>query len=196
MTNFTPFVLLGASGVVASSAVIAALVFFGVLILFSARYKRCPSNKIMVIFGRSSSKSSALCIHGGAKFIVPLLQDYAYLSLEPMQIEIPLRGALSMENIRVNVPSVFSIAIGTTPELMQNAAIRLLGMQRQAIAKQAEDVIFGQLRQVIASMKIDEINRDREAFLSNIQTSLEPELRKLGLVLINVNVTDITDESG
>ena len=196
MTDFTSFVLLGLSGVAASSAVVAALVFFGVLILFSARYKRCPSNKIMVIFGRSSSKSSALCIHGGAKFIVPLLQDYAYLSLEPMQIEIPLRGALSMENIRVNVPSVFSIAIGTTPELMQNAAIRLLGMQRQAIAKQAEDVIFGQLRQVIASMKIDEINRDREAFLSNIQTSLEPELRKLGLVLINVNVTDITDESG
>ena len=150
----------------------------------------------MVIFGRSASKSSALCIHGGAKFIVPLFQDYAFLSLEPMQIEIPLRGALSMENIRVNVPSVFSIAIGTTPELMQNAAIRLLGMPKQAIAKQAEDVIFGQLRQVIASMKIDEINRDREAFLTNIQASLEPELRKLGLVLINVNVTDITDESG
>ena len=180
----------------AITAVLAAFIVFGTLILFSARYKRCPSNKIMVIFGRSASKSSALCIHGGAKFIVPLFQDYAFLSLEPMQIEIPLRGALSMENIRVNVPSVFSIAIGTTPELMQNAAIRLLGMPKQAIAKQAEDVIFGQLRQVIASMKIDEINRDREAFLTNIQASLEPELRKLGLVLINVNVTDITDESG
>ncbi len=186
----------GATGAIAAAAIIAALLFFGTLLLFSARYKRCPSNKIMVIFGRSASKSSALCIHGGAKFIVPLFQDYAFLSLEPMQIEIPLRGALSMENIRVNVPSVFSIAIGTTPELMQNAAIRLLGMPKQAIAKQAEDVIFGQLRQVIASMKIDEINRDREAFLSNIQASLEPELKKLGLILINVNVTDITDESG
>ncbi len=180
----------------AVGAVLLAVIFFGFILLFSSRYKRCPSNKIMVIFGRSSSKSSALCIHGGAKFIVPLLQDYAFLSLEPMQIEIPLRGALSMENIRVNVPSVFSIAIGTTPELMQNAAIRLLGLEKPVIAKQAEDVIFGQLRQVIASMKIDEINRDREAFLSNIQQSLEPELRKLGLILINVNVTDITDESG
>ncbi|MGN0910833.1 MAG: flotillin family protein [Thermoguttaceae bacterium] len=184
------------AGILSIAAVVAAILFFGVVLLFSARYKRCPSNKIMVIFGRSSNQSSAQCIHGGAKFIVPLLQDYAYLSLEPMQIEIPLRGALSMENIRVNVPSVFSIAIGTTPELMQNAAIRLLGMPKQAIAKQAEDVIFGQLRQVIASMRIDEINRDREAFLSKIQESLEPELRKLGLILINVNVTDITDESG
>ncbi len=194
--SFVSTPLLGAAGVIASGAVLAAFLVFGTLILFSTRYKRCPSNKIMVIFGRSSSKSSAMCIHGGAKFIVPLFQDYAFLSLEPMQIEIPLRGALSMENIRVNVPSVFSIAIGTTPELMQNAAIRLLGMPKQAVAKQAEDVIFGQLRQVIASMKIDEINRDRDAFLSNIQASLEPELKKLGLVLINVNVTDITDESG
>lgn len=194
---FSSHALFGAaSAVVGVAAILVAFIFFGVIILFSTRYKRCPSNKIMVIFGKSSSKSSALTIHGGAKFIVPLLQDYAFLSLEPMQIEIPLRGALSMENIRVNVPSVFSIAIGTTPELMQNAAIRLLGMQRPAIAKQAEDVIFGQLRQVIASMRIDEINRDRETFLANIQTSLEPELRKLGLILINVNVTDITDESG
>lgn len=195
-TFVSPLFGANVGAIIGVGAVLCAVIFFGFLVLFSARYKRCPSNRIMVIFGRSGGNSSAKCIHGGAKFIVPLLQDYAYLSLEPMQIEIPLRGALSMENIRVNVPSVFSIAIGTTQELMQNAAIRLLGMPREAIAKQAEDVIFGQLRQVIASMRIDEINRDREAFLTNIQTSLEPELSKLGLILINVNVTDITDESG
>ena len=133
MTIVSLFPLLASAkvaGIVGVAAVLCAALFFGFLILFSARYKRCPSNRIMVIFGRSGGNSSAKCIHGGAKFIVPLLQDYAYLSLEPMQIEIPLRGALSMENIRVNVPSVFSIAIGTTQELMQNAAIRLLGMQR------------------------------------------------------------------
>ena len=179
-----------------AAAVISVFILVSILLFFIRRYQRCPSNKIMVIYGRSQGGKTAQCIHGGAKFIIPVLQDYAFLSLEPMQIEIPLRGALSMENIRVNVPSVFSIAIGTTPELMQNAAIRLLGLRKEAIAKQAEDIIFGQLRQVIASMKIEEINRDREAFLMNIQTSLEPELRIIGLVLINVNVTDITDESG
>ncbi|MGI5830931.1 MAG: flotillin family protein [Thermoguttaceae bacterium] len=185
-----------AGNYIAIAAILATFIFVSIIVFFVKRYQRCPSNKIMVIYGRSASGKTAQCIHGGAKFIIPVLQDYAFLNLEPMQIEIPLRGALSMENIRVNVPSVFSIAIGTTPELMQNAAIRLLGLPKAAIAKQAEDIIFGQLRQVIASMKIEEINRDREAFLMNIQTSLEPELRKLGLVLINVNVTDITDESG
>jgi flotillin len=124
------------------------------------------------------------------------VQDYSYLTLEPIQIEIPLRGALSIENIRVNVPSVFTVAIGTSPEVMQNAAIRLLGLNGDQIRSQAEEIIFGQLRQVIASMKIEDINRDRDTFLEHIQNSLEPELKKIGLVLINVNITDITDESG
>jgi flotillin len=57
-------------------------------------------------------------------------------------------------------------------------------------------MIFGQLRQVIASMGIEEINRDRDKFLEHVQHSLEPELAKIGLQLINVNITDITDESG
>jgi len=88
------------------------------------------------------------------------------------------------------------VAVGTEPEVMQNAAIRLLGLDTQQIKKQTEDIIFGQLRQVIATMHIEDINRDREKFLTNIQDSVEPELRKIGLVLINVNITDITDESG
>ena len=178
--------------------VLAVLVLFGLFIKLMTQYKRCPSNRVLVIYGSrvGGGQGAAKCVHGGAKLVLPLLQDYAWLSLEPMQIEIPLRGALSMENIRVNVPSVFTVAVGTTPEQMQNAAIRLLGLNRTQISKQAEDMIFGQLRQVIASMQIEDINRDRDKFLEAVQNSLEPELRKIGLVLINVNITDITDESG
>jgi flotillin len=173
-----------------------ALVFFSTIILLKANYKRCSSNQVLVIFGRTTKGEAAKTIHGGAKFVIPLLQDYRYLSLEPIQIEIPLRGALSIENIRVNVPSVFTVAIGTQPDVMTNAAIRLLDLTVQDIRKQAEEIIFGQLRQVIASMKIEDINRDRDTFLQHIQNSVEPELKKIGLVLINVNITDITDESG
>jgi flotillin len=171
------------------------VVFLSFVVMLSNRYKRCPSNRILVIYGKVGGGNTARCIHGGAAFVLPMVQDFAYLNLEPHQIEIPLKGALSAENIRVNVPSVFTVAIGTDPEIMQNAAIRLLGLSIQEIKQQAGDIIFGQLRQVIASMKIEEINRDREKFLQSIQTSLEPELRKIGLVLINVNITDITDES-
>ncbi|MCI0684085.1 MAG: flotillin family protein [Gemmataceae bacterium] len=180
-----------------TAIVITVLFFFTVLMLFVRRYKRCPSNRVLVIYGKfTGSPTGTRCLHGGARLVLPLVQDYAYLYLEPTQIEIPLKGALSMENIRVNVPSVFTVAIGTDMETMQNAAIRLLGLGVQEIKQQAGDIIFGQLRQVIASMGIEDINRDRDKFLHNIQTSLEPELKKIGLVLINVNITDITDESG
>jgi len=177
-------------------AAFAGLLFFTFIYLVMTRYRRCPSNRVLVIYGKVSGGDTAKCIHGGAALVWPLIQDYSYLSLEPLQIAIPLKDALSIENIRVNVPSVFTVAIGTEPEVMQNAAIRLLGLDNHAIQQQAQDIIFGQLRQVIASMRIEEINRDRESFLHNILKSLEPELRKIGLVLINVNITDITDESG
>src|SRR6516225_7192255 len=180
----------------AGMIVVAALLFFSFVLLLVNRYKRCPSNRVLVIYGKVGGGNTSKCIHGGAAFVWPLVQDYAYLNLEPIQIEVPLKGALSAENIRVNVPSVFTVAVGTDPELMHNAAIRMLGLNIQEIKQQAGDIIFGQLREVIASMQIQEINRDREKFLQNIQTSLEPELKKIGLVLINVNITDITDESG
>jgi flotillin len=175
---------------------LVAIVFFTMVILLKANYKRCSSNQVLVIFGKTSKGQAAKTVHGGAAFVWPLIQDYSYLSLEPIQIEIPLRGALSMENIRVNVPSVFTVAVGTQPDVMTNAAIRLLDLTVDDIRKQAEEIIFGQLRQVIASMKIEDINRDRETFLQHIQNSVEPELKKIGLVLINVNITDIQDESG
>lgn len=192
MPNFLPM---------GSLVILAGIVLFAILVcsfflLLIKRYKRCPSNRIMVIYGKVGKGNTARCIHGGAAFVWPLIQDHSYLSLEPIQIEVPLKDALSIENIRVNVPSVFTVAIGTHPELMTNAAIRLLGLDLPHVKKQAEDIIFGQLRQVIASMSIEEINRDREKFLHAIQSSLEPELKKIGLVLINVNITDITDESG
>lgn len=178
------------------SALAAGLVAFALLMMIVKRYKRCPSNRVLVVYGKTGGGNAAKCVHGGAAFVVPLIQDYAYLNLDPIQIEVPLKGALSIENIRVNVPSVFTVAIGTDSETMQNAAIRLLGLGTQEIKEQARDIIFGQLRQVIASMRIEDINRDRDKFLESIQKSLEPELKKIGLVLINVNITDITDESG
>jgi len=191
-----PLAMLGALGWPAIGAALAAVLLVGTLLLFVSRYRRCPANRLLVVSGRVGGGNAAKCISGGGTFVWPVIQEYAYLSLEPIQIDIPLRDALSFENIRVSVPSVFTVAVGTEPEVRQNAAIRLLTLDQAQVKRQAQDIIFGQLRQVIASMRIEEINRDRDSFLSNIQSSLEPELKKIGLVLINVNITDIADDSG
>ena len=186
VTDFMPLLII----------LVVFVIIMGFVLMIANRYKRCPSNKILVIYGKTTAGQSSKCLHGGGAFVWPLIQNYDFLELDPVQIEIPLQGALSIENIRVSVPSVFTVAIGTDSETMNNAAIRLLGLSTGEIMKQAEDIIFGQLRQVIASMKIEEINKDRDVFLSKVQSSLEPELSKIGLVLINVNIKDITDESG
>lgn len=175
--------------------VVIAVVVFTLIITLTARYKRCPSDKILVVFGKTGG-SSAKCVHGGGAFIIPVIQDYAYLDLKPISIEANLTSALSRQNIRVDVPCRFTIAISTEPETMNAAAERLLGLSPSQIQELAQDMLFGQLRLVIATMTIEEINSDRDKFLDNISQNVDTELRKIGLKLINVNVTDINDESG
>lgn len=175
-----------------------AIVFlsFTFMIILITRYKKCPSDRIMVIYGRTGGKQPAKCIHGGAAFIFPVIQDYGYLSLRPMTIEVNLTNALCKQNIRISVPSVFTVGISTDPSVMGNAAERLFGLSPDVMTDLAKDLIFGQLRLVIASMTIEDINANRETFLKNIEQNVADELNKLGLQLINVNITDITDESG
>ncbi|MBQ6103995.1 MAG: flotillin family protein [Kiritimatiellae bacterium] len=184
----------GTSTFVVLLCVFAAVVF--VTLLTVARfYKRCPSDRILVVYGKVKGGRSAHCIHGGGAFIVPLVQDYAYIGLTPMTINIPLQNALSFQNIRINVPSTFTVGVSTDPAVMVNAAERLLGLRADAIEGMAKEIIFGQLRLTVASLTIEQINQDRESFLAEIRKNVEPELNKIGLNLINVNITDITDES-
>ena len=179
-----------------ATIVIGLLILVTLFAAFVRRYKRCPSDRILVVYGKVGGGQSAKCIHGGAAFIFPVIQDYQYLDLTPISIEVNLINALSKQNIRVNVPSRFTIGISTEPGIMQNAAERLLGLGQNEIQDLAQEIIFGQLRLVVASMDIEEINSDRDKFLANISASVESELKKVGLKLINVNITDIVDESG
>ena len=177
------------------------LVIISFIAWLCSRYKKCPSDKIMVIYGsigknKDGTNRSAKCIHGGAEFVIPVFQSYAYLDLTPISIQVDLKNALSRQNIRIDVPSRFTVGISTEPGVMQNAAERLLGLKLSEIQELSKDIIFGQLRLIIATMEIEEINIDRDKFLAAVSSNVESELKKIGLRLINVNVTDISDESG
>jgi flotillin len=178
---------------------VAIAAFVGVcffcFIFLASRYKRCPSDKILVIYGKVADNRSARCMHGGGSLVWPLIQDYAFLSLTPMTISIPLQNALSLQNIRINVPSTFTVGVSIDPKIMNNAAERLLGLSPAAMEDMAKEIIFGQLRLTVASLTIEQINQDRESFLESVRKNVEPELNKIGLYLINVNITDITDGS-
>ena len=176
--------------------VIGVVVLVLLVMALLNRYRRCPSDKILVVYGTTGDRGSAKCVHGGGTFVWPVIQDYAYLSLTPIGIDANLTNALSRQNIRVDVPCRFTVGISTEPESMLAAAERLLGLQSSQIQEMARDILFGQLRLVIATMSIEELNSDRDKFLEAITANVEVELKKIGLRLINVNVTDIKDESG
>ena len=181
--------------------VIGVVAIFSLFMVILSRYKKCPSDKVMVIYGnvgsnKDGSTRSSRCIHGGAAFITPVLQAYQFLDLTPISISVDLKSALSKQNIRIDVPSRFTVGISTEPGVMQNAAERLLGLRLSDVQDLAKDIIFGQLRLVIATMEIEEINTNRDKFLDAVSLNVETELRKIGLRLINVNITDINDESG
>lgn len=176
-------------------AFLLAVIIIVLFMTLVTRYRRCPSNKVLVIFGKTG-RGAARTIHGGAAFVWPVVQDYAYLDLEPFVVPIELTNALSRENIRVTVPTTVTAAISTEEGLMQNAAVRLLGLSQQEIKEQAQDIILGQMRAVIATMAIEEINRDRQAFMAKVNDAVSTELEKIGLTAINVNIRDIQDESG
>ena len=181
--------------------VIVVLIAFMILLTIAVRYKTCPPDKILIIYGKISPNPdgtyrSAKCVHGGASFVMPFFQKYTFMDLTPLAISVDLKSALSKQNIRIDVPSIFTVGVSTDPGIMQNAAERLRMLSLQQISDLARDIIFGQLRLVIATMNIEEINADRDKFLEAISRNVEGELKKVGLRLINVNVTDITDESG
>ena len=161
-----------------------------------SRYKTCPSDKVLVVYGDTGKGRASKCIHGGGIWVVPFIQDFQYLDLTPIGIGVDLKNALSKQNIRVDVPSKFTVGISTEEGVMENAAERLLGQTQQAIQDMAKDIIFGQLRLVIAQMDIEEINANRDKLLDQVSKNVGQELKKIGLKLINVNLTDIVDESG
>lgn len=180
---------------------IIAICVFALLIISTAawlfsRYRMCPPDKILVVYGKVGAGQPAKCFHGGSTFVLPILQSYGYLQLNPINIEVPLSGALSSQNIRVDVPSSFIVGISTSPEIMHNAASRLLGRAQDEIKALALEIIMGQMRVVIASMTIEEINADREKLIRGITEGVDVELHKVGLHLINANITDIQDASG
>lgn len=190
----TPMLADSSVGIIA--ILILALFLLGTIAWMFSRYKMCPSDKILIVYGNVGAGRSAKCIHGGATFIMPIVQSYAFLDLNPLNIDVPLKGALSSQNIRVDVPSSFIVGISTQPEIMQNAASRLLGRTRQDIRDLASEIIMGQMRVVIASLTIEEINADREKLIKGITGGVDVELHKVGLYLINANITDIRDASG
>ena len=174
------------------AGLLVVIVLLGIIGILS-RYRKCKSDEVLVVYGKTGGSKSAKLYHGGAAFVWPIIQGYDFLSMKPMQIDCKLTGAISAQNIRVDVPTTITVAISTDPEVMQNAAERMLGLSMDDKQNLITDVVYGQMRLVIADMTIEELNSDRDKFLAKVKDNIDTELRKFGLYLMNINISDIRD---
>jgi flotillin len=193
LSPVNPCGLLAAEGARASShvALAVAVIFIGFLLvsyilLLMKQYKRCPPNRLLVIYGQTGSGGGPRLIHGGAAFVVPLLQSYAYLSLEPIDVELSLSSQSGTKHLGFPLPQKFTVAISTVSELAQTAAVRLLGLTVTEIRSRAEEVIGSALRRNIAAAGRTESEIDQDAFYAKLESEIGSGLKPLGLELVSL----------
>ena len=185
MTGYTIYIVIG---------VIVLLVVLTIVGILS-RYKKVKSDEILVVYGKTKGNQAAKCLHGGAAFVWPVFQGWAVMSTKPMTLQCNLQGAISLQKIKVSVNTTITAAISTEAAVMANSAVRLLSMDERDIENQIRDVAYGQLRLIIADMTIEELVNNREKFLNSCKTNIEEELKKFGLTLLNINISEISDEA-
>lgn len=168
------------------------IIFIGNIIFIFSRLKKCPSDKIMVIYGNLKGGAAFKCMHGGVVFIWPFIQSYQYIDLAPISVNVDITRALTSDKTKkINVASKFTVAVSTEEGVMQNAAERLLGLKISEIEELARDIITGQLRMVLYKTDIERIDADRDFFLEAVAVKVETEIKKIGLRLINLNIFDL-----
>lgn len=178
------------------------LIFPALLIMISAavfltRYRRCPEDKILVIWGAllgGGSERSSKCIHGGGAFVWPLVQDYSYLSLEPLNIDIHTM-ALTIDSKYVDVSMDFTVQISLEEEVMYKAADCLLNQSSDAIKEMARSIILGHLRLYIASASIGELAGDSENLKKAVHGIIDGELRDIGLTVTDIKINNLSETS-
>ena len=175
------------------AGVIVLLVILTIIGLLS-RYRKCPSDQLLVVYGKVSGKSAAKIYPGGGVFVWPVIQDYKVMSLKPFQISSEVVGPDS-GMIQTHVKVALTTAISQDPAIQQNAAARFLSANPEEITRQIKTILEGEVRLIIASMSIEDINSNRDAFKTKVKDSLGNELAKVGYDITNINIQEITDDA-
>ena len=181
------------------AAIIVVLTVWGLL----TRYRRSAPDELLVVFGKAGKVKTedgktvatpSKIIQGGGCFVWPIIQDWKKMSMKPIQMKVTVDG-IDSQAIPMHLPVVLTTAISQDKIIQQNAATRFLSAQPGEIDRQISEILIGETRAIMATMLIEEINADRNKFLTQVRESLEQELTKVGYELTNINISEITDDA-
>lgn len=168
-----------------------AIVWLGTIFFWIQRYKRCPSDKILVVYGKTHGGRSSKCIHGGACFVWPVIQDFQWLDLAPIPIGLGEKEFSPNEKDRVKIVSNLTTGISTETGIMENAAERLLGLSPMAIRELAFEITQGCMRSVVKEFGSEAIKSDPDSLVDRLGERLDAVLKEIGLKVINLDIKKI-----
>ena len=171
-----------------------AVAIIAVIILFCLGYVKAPPDQAYVISGMM--KKPRILI-GRAGFKVPFFERLDKLALGAIQIDVKTASSVpTAEYINVRVDSNVNVKIGQAPEMLELACQNFLNVKRDVINQKIRDLLEGNIREIVGSMKLTEMVSDRKAFSEKVQENAVPDLARFGLELISFNVQNFVDDNG
>ena len=164
-----------------------AVIMLGMIIFFFSRYKKCPADKILVIYGKTGKGRSSKCMHGGAAFIWPVIQAYELLDLTPIRLEINAKHKLT-DRSTIKPPVKCTVGISTDSGVMGNAAECLSRLDSEEITNLAKDIIESSINHVVDRTESISNNSNKVAFNEAIEDRVQKELSVIGLRVISFDL--------
>lgn len=173
--------------------ILAGLGVFGILVLlFIASYKKAKSDEALIITGL---RKQPKVVVGKAGFAVPFLQRVDRLNLRLIQIDVRASKIPTQEFINVNVDAVANVQIPNDPSAIRIAAQNFLNQRPEYIAQTVQQVLEGNMREIVGQMELRDLVNNRDAFALKVQENVTDDMTKIGMKIINFNVQNFTDEN-
>ena len=165
-----------------------------VLAILAAGYLKAPPDVAYVISGL---RKKPRILVGQAGIRIPFFERVDKLALGAIQIDVKTKTAVpTAEYINVKVDSTVSVRVGRSDEMIALGAQNFLNVNRETIAQKINDLLEGNIREIVGQMKLTEMVSDRKAFSEKVQANVVPDLARFGLELVSFNVQNFFDENG
>jgi flotillin len=170
-----------------------AIIVIAIIVFLVSSYVKAPPDVAYIISGMHK-KPRVLAGKAGIK--IPFLERMDKLALGAIQIDVKTGSAVpTAEYINVRVDSTVSVRVGQTDEMIALAAQNFLNVSRAEIAQKINDLLEGNIREIVGQMKLTEMVGDRKAFSEKVQENAVPDLARFGLELVSFNVQNFSDDN-
>lgn len=171
--------------------IILAVIVIGV---FASGYVKAPTNQAYIISGLV--KKPRILI-GKAGIKIPFLERLDKLNLALISIDVKTSSEVpTADYINVRVDAAVNVKIGKTDELLNRAATNFLNLHTTDIGRVAQQVLEGNMREIVGQMKLEEMVSDRQKFTELVKANAEPDLLAMGLEIVSFNVQNFIDANG